>query len=156
MNSEHCLTDTGDTHRIDRVLGFFSSRPNWDSPTPSPAGECVPPPLVPAEGHTCLRERGSQFGQGDRHCGTLGIIVLCEDTSWNQQVRETNVISSLLDFTDSFLIYKLLYVSVCVHISSLECRCQRGQSILSTLLTLPLLAPATTEVFGSYLSFLYP
>jgi hypothetical protein len=23
----------------------FSSRPNWDSPTPSPAGECVPPPF---------------------------------------------------------------------------------------------------------------
>jgi hypothetical protein len=23
--------------RIDRELGFFSSRPNWDSPTPSPA-----------------------------------------------------------------------------------------------------------------------
>jgi hypothetical protein len=22
---------------------FFSSRPNWDSPTPSHAGECVPP-----------------------------------------------------------------------------------------------------------------
>jgi len=26
-------------HRVDRVLGFFSSRPNWDSPTPSPADE---------------------------------------------------------------------------------------------------------------------
>jgi hypothetical protein len=31
-------------HRVDRVLGFFSSRPNWDSPAPSTAGECVPPP----------------------------------------------------------------------------------------------------------------
>jgi hypothetical protein len=29
-------------HRVDRVLGFFSSRPNWDSPTPSHAGESVP------------------------------------------------------------------------------------------------------------------
>jgi hypothetical protein len=27
-----------------RILGFFSSRPNWDPPTtPSPAGECAPP-----------------------------------------------------------------------------------------------------------------
>ena len=26
---------------VDRVLSLFSSRPNWDSPTPSPAGECV-------------------------------------------------------------------------------------------------------------------
>jgi hypothetical protein len=31
-------------HRVDRVLGFFSSRPNWDlPPIPSPAGEYVPP-----------------------------------------------------------------------------------------------------------------
>jgi hypothetical protein len=32
-------------HRVDRVLSFFSSRPNWDSPTPtlSHAGKCVPP-----------------------------------------------------------------------------------------------------------------
>ncbi len=29
-------------HRVDRVLGFFSSRLNWDSPTPSPAGEMPP------------------------------------------------------------------------------------------------------------------
>jgi hypothetical protein len=29
------------THRLDRVLSFFSSRPNWDSPTPSPTGECA-------------------------------------------------------------------------------------------------------------------
>jgi hypothetical protein len=30
-------------HRVDRVPSFFSSRPNWDFPTPSPAGEHVPP-----------------------------------------------------------------------------------------------------------------
>ncbi len=27
------------------ALSFFSSRPNWDTPTPSPAGGCLPPPL---------------------------------------------------------------------------------------------------------------
>ena len=27
---------------VDRELGFFSSRSNWDHPTHSPAGECVP------------------------------------------------------------------------------------------------------------------
>ncbi len=31
-------------HREDRVLSLFSSRPKWDSPNPSPAGECAPPP----------------------------------------------------------------------------------------------------------------
>ncbi len=30
-------------HRAGRVLSFFSSRRNWDSPNPSSAGECVPP-----------------------------------------------------------------------------------------------------------------
>ncbi len=30
-------------HRVGRLLSFFSSRRNWDSPTPSPAGECAPP-----------------------------------------------------------------------------------------------------------------
>jgi hypothetical protein len=29
--------------RVERVLSFSSRRPNWDSPTPSHAGECVPP-----------------------------------------------------------------------------------------------------------------
>jgi hypothetical protein len=66
-------------HRVDRVLGFFSSRPNWDSPTPSPADKCAPPPLVPG-GDPLACGKGverSQFQRGDRHCGTLGIIYMC-------------------------------------------------------------------------------
>jgi hypothetical protein len=43
-------------HRVDRVLGFFSSRPNWDPPTHSSPKECVPLPLVPGV-HTRLREK---------------------------------------------------------------------------------------------------
>ncbi len=53
------------THRVDRVLDFFSSRPNWDFPG----------------GYTLACGRGggggSQFRRGDRHCGTLGLYVLC-------------------------------------------------------------------------------
>ncbi len=69
-------------HRVDRVLSFLSSRPNWDSPTPSHAGECVPPSLVPGGGGegTLASRRGSgrsQFQRGDIHCGTLVIYVLC-------------------------------------------------------------------------------
>ncbi len=40
--------------RVDDVVSFFSSRPNWDSPIPSHAGERVsppPPPLVPGGKH---------------------------------------------------------------------------------------------------------
>jgi hypothetical protein len=67
------------THRVDRVLGFFSSRQNWDPPPPHPRAS-VPPFGFGGGGHIRLRERGaveSQFGRGDRHCGTLGIYVLC-------------------------------------------------------------------------------
>ncbi len=52
----------GSTHTVDRVLGFFSSRPNWDSPTP--AGECVPPlvgggySLAEEGGGVLIRTRG--------------------------------------------------------------------------------------------------
>ncbi len=47
-------------HSVDRVLGFVSSRPNWGSPTPSPAGECVLPSFGSAGGGVThsLWERG--------------------------------------------------------------------------------------------------
>ncbi len=71
-------------HRVGRVLSFFSSRWNWDSPNPSPARECAPHPLVRGEGHTRWWERGCdsvwkcQFQRGDIHCGTLYMYVLCD------------------------------------------------------------------------------
>ncbi len=34
---------TPGNHRVGRVLSFFSSRRNWDSPNPSPADNCAPP-----------------------------------------------------------------------------------------------------------------
>jgi hypothetical protein len=64
---------------LERVLSFFSNRPNWDSPTPSYAFECVPSPhLVPGGGGHSLAGKvvgESQFGRCDRHCATLGIYV---------------------------------------------------------------------------------
>ncbi len=56
-------------HRVGRVLSFsFSSRRNWDSPNPSPAGECSG-----GGAHSLAREGfgESQFRRGDIHCGTL-------------------------------------------------------------------------------------
>jgi hypothetical protein len=61
-------------HRVGRVLRFFSSRRDWDSPNPSPAGECAPPPLVRGEGHTRLQERGWESSNSDEGTYTL---VLC-------------------------------------------------------------------------------
>jgi hypothetical protein len=45
-------SDEGTDHRLYRVLSFISSRPNWYPLTPSPAGECIPPPLVPGGTHS--------------------------------------------------------------------------------------------------------
>ncbi len=63
-----------------RVLSFFSSRQNWDSPNPSPAGECGPPPFNSGGRGTLAGERGVgefQFQRGDIQCGTLYMYVLC-------------------------------------------------------------------------------
>jgi hypothetical protein len=32
-------------HREEGVLGFFSSRPNWDPPSTNPQGSVSPPPF---------------------------------------------------------------------------------------------------------------
>jgi hypothetical protein len=54
----------------------FSSRWNWDSPTPLAAGECAPPPFGPGGRAHSLAAKGvgeSQFQRGDIHCGALCI-----------------------------------------------------------------------------------
>jgi hypothetical protein len=65
-------------HRVGRVLSFLSSPRSCDSPNPSPAGECAPPPLG-GGANSLARERlgESQFRRGDIHWGTLYIYVLC-------------------------------------------------------------------------------
>jgi hypothetical protein len=35
----------GNFHKVDRVLGFFSSRQNWDPPTPHPQASVSPRPF---------------------------------------------------------------------------------------------------------------
>jgi hypothetical protein len=66
----------GDGHRVGRVLSFFSTRRNWDSPTPKSAEECAPPPFGPGGGAHSFAGEGlgeSQFRRGDIHCGALYI-----------------------------------------------------------------------------------
>ena len=50
-------------HRVGRLLSIFSSRRNWDSPNPSPAGECVPPPFGSGGRGTLAGERGGAYGR---------------------------------------------------------------------------------------------
>jgi hypothetical protein len=61
-------------HGVDRVLIFFPNHLNWDSPTPSPAGDPVLPTFGSGGGtHSLTGEGvgGSQFGLGNRACGTI-------------------------------------------------------------------------------------
>jgi hypothetical protein len=56
------------------VLSLFSRRRNWDSPTPSAAGECAPPPFGPGVGaHTRLRERS--WGSPNSDDGTHTVVL---------------------------------------------------------------------------------
>jgi hypothetical protein len=59
-------------HRVDRVLSFLSSRPNWDSPTPSDAGECVPPNGSGGRAHLLVgEERGRGVPNSNEATDTL-------------------------------------------------------------------------------------
>jgi hypothetical protein len=56
---------------------LFSSRRHWDSPNPSPTGECAPSPLVPGGGAHSLAREGlgeSQFRRWDIYCGTYFVV----------------------------------------------------------------------------------
>ncbi len=64
--------------RVDRVLGFFLSRPNWDPPLLTCRRVCTP--LWFSGGHICLRDRGRGVPirtRGKIHWGTLAVYVLC-------------------------------------------------------------------------------
>jgi hypothetical protein len=75
VGSFYCEHSKGVNHRVGRVLSFFSSRWSWDSPNPSPAGECAPPSIRGGGAHSLAREglRESQFQWGD----ILYTVVLC-------------------------------------------------------------------------------
>jgi hypothetical protein len=61
-------------HRVGRVLSFFSSRRNWDSPNHSSAGECAPPRFW-GEGHTRWRERGWESTNFDEETSTVVLFI---------------------------------------------------------------------------------
>jgi len=62
-----------ESHRVDRVLSFFSSRWNWDSPIPSPAGECALPLVLGGGTHSLAREGvGGPNSNEGTDAGTLG------------------------------------------------------------------------------------
>ncbi len=55
--------------KLGQSARLFSSRRNWDSPNPFPAGECPLPPWFREEGHTRWRERGWESPNSNFHHG---------------------------------------------------------------------------------------
>jgi hypothetical protein len=66
-------SQTGKTPRVDRVLGFFSSRPNWFLPQSLTHGVFLPPPFWFRGGHTRFRERGCGGPSSDE--GTCTVVL---------------------------------------------------------------------------------
>ncbi len=67
MRGNRCfMSFVGYSHRVGRVLSFFSSRRNWNSPNPSPAGECAFPLWF-------WRERG--WESPNSHEGTYTVVL---------------------------------------------------------------------------------
>ncbi len=62
-------------HKVGKVLSIFSSRRNWDSPNPSPAGECAPLLWFRGEGHTRWRERGWDSPNSDEGTYTAVLFI---------------------------------------------------------------------------------
>jgi hypothetical protein len=76
----HVVMGFNPSLRVYRVLSFFSSCRNWDSPTPLTLRRlCTPHPFVPGGEAQSLTGGGgrSQFLRGDRHCGSLDIYMYC-------------------------------------------------------------------------------
>ncbi len=65
-------------HKVGRVLSFSPvvGIRNWNSPNPSPAGECVPPPPVLGGGHTRWRERGWESPNSGEGTYTVVLFIL--------------------------------------------------------------------------------
>ncbi len=78
-------------HRVDRGLGFSSSRTNWDLPTLSPASECSCPPRTQVGGgHTLLREKGwgspnSDVGADTAVLYSRYICTLCPEVEFKNE-----------------------------------------------------------------------
>ncbi len=66
------------TAQSGRVLSLFSSRRNWDSPNPSPAGKCAPPPFGSGGSGTLAGERGWESPSFDEGTNTVVLnIYIC-------------------------------------------------------------------------------
>ncbi len=76
ISSEHVSTDSTFFYLLPQSRQSakrFSSRWNWDSPTPLAAGEWAPPPFGTGGGHTRLRLKG--WGSPNSNEGTYTVVL---------------------------------------------------------------------------------
>jgi hypothetical protein len=77
VNWRACMATplSGVSHRVGRVLGFFSSRRNWDSSTPNlQARVSPPPPRFRGRGTLACVERGG-WGSPNSNEGTYTVVL---------------------------------------------------------------------------------
>jgi hypothetical protein len=106
------------------VLSFFSSRRNWASPNPSPAGEWALSPRFWGKGHTRWRERGWESPNSDEGTYTVVLFIYtcfvvgsidqaplrpCQDTP-NKQEKWQRIYHTIGINKNLFWIVQLLYI----------------------------------------------
>jgi hypothetical protein len=93
-------------HRVGRVLSFFSSRRNLDSPTPLAANDCAPPPhpLVCGGKGTLACGRGV----GGVTIPTRGHTLWCSINIYKYIVLNSYVLTVLVGRKGVFYLYKWL------------------------------------------------
>jgi hypothetical protein len=94
-----CRLEEEQSTYIQRVPQCMSPRRNWDSPNPSLASECAPPPRIRGageEGHTSLRVRGWGSLNSDNLRKSLALCLLC---GWREIncVIKSSILSSKLE-----------------------------------------------------------
>ncbi len=114
---------------------LFLQSPKLGPPSPSPAGECVPPPGSGEGEHIILREggRGSQFGREYSHCGTLVIYVLCGAMFKSTKLLNTMLLCFTIYRTWARPIDVLLIVSEITESRSRQTRIKKRIFIVSSL-----------------------
>ena len=76
------------------MLSLFSSRWNWDSPNPSPAGECAPP--FGSRGGAYSLARGGMGGPDSNEgtlCSVYSRYVLCGGQYSSQESKQITILN---------------------------------------------------------------
>ncbi len=80
-------------HRVGRVLSFFCSRRNWDSPNPYPQASVLPPPVSGGRGSLAVREREWESPNSDE--GTYTVVLFIYTYFVGERVKQFWVLTKI-------------------------------------------------------------